>query len=202
MRKREVSSSLIPKRRDQSPLKSAVEPFTDVMIDLETLGNRPGCAILSIGAVEFGPQGLGRTFYVTVGKWSQIQLGLHESQSTLDWWKGQSPEARVVLEQSENDNDPKSIHTALLAFANWLSPTGLRTVKVWGNGSDFDNAILACCYAATGDAVPWQFWNNRCYRTLKNLRPEIKLERTGTYHNALDDAKTQARHAIQLLSSF
>jgi DNA polymerase III epsilon subunit-like protein len=57
---------LIP-RRDKSPLVPPVlEPMSDVMIDLETLGRRPGCAILSIGAVEFGPAGLGRELYIVL----------------------------------------------------------------------------------------------------------------------------------------
>ena len=34
-----------------------------VMCDLETLGRRPGCKLLSIGAVVFGPKGLGAEFY-------------------------------------------------------------------------------------------------------------------------------------------
>jgi len=34
---------------------------------------------------------------------------------------------------------------------------------------------------------------------LKGFVPQLKAVRTGTYHNALDDAKTQAVHACQLL---
>ena len=37
------------------------------------------------------------------------------------------------------------------------------------------------------------------YRTLKNLLPYIEMERVGEHHNALDDAKSQALHAIKLL---
>jgi exodeoxyribonuclease VIII len=48
--------------------------------------------------------------------------------------------------------------------------------------------------------VPWQFWNSRCYRTVKSLYPDNKLKRSGTYHNAVDDAESQARHLIELLA--
>lgn len=50
-----------------------------------------------------------------------------------------------------------------------------------------------------GRRAGWEFWNNRCFRTLKGMAPHIKTERQGTYHNALDDAKTQALHAIKVL---
>ena len=44
----------------------------------------------------------------------------------------------------------------------------------------------------------WDFWNNHYYRTLKGLAPLIKVQRGGVYHNALDDAKTQAAHALEV----
>ena len=45
----------------------------------------------------------------------------------------------------------------------------------------------------------WPYRNNRCYRTLKGLLPAIELERSGTHHNALDDAITQARHLQKIV---
>jgi exodeoxyribonuclease VIII len=93
-----------------------------------------------------------------------------------------------------------SLTAALAAFSGWLmEQSNLKSVRVWGNGSDFDNAILACAYKAVEQPVPWQFWNNRCYRTIKNLFPSIKMIRGGVHHNALDDAKSQARHAQLIL---
>ena len=196
--------SLIPKRRDRSPLKKPeqldLDPLTDVMIDLETLGRRPGCAVLSIGAVEFGPRGLGRELYVVVNRKSQVELGLHEDDSTLAWWAQQTEAARQVLDDA-GKKTAAPLEQALAQLTSWLTPIGLKRVKVWGNGADFDNAILSCCYGALKADVPWDFWNNRCYRTLKNLIPGPKLSRGGTYHNALDDAKSQALHAIELLKS-
>lgn len=173
-------------------------PMVDVMVDLETLGRRAGCAVLSIGAVEFGPGGLGREFYTVINRPSQRELGLFEDESTLKWWATQSEDACRVLFEAEQ-NQAVTLSAALGAFTNFLVPIGLKRVKVWGCGSDFDNAILTNLYAAVKADPPWDFWNNRCYRTLKSLIPSEKPRREGTYHNALDDAKTQALHAIQLL---
>jgi len=167
-----------------------------VMVDLETLGRGAGCVILSIGAVVFDEVTgeLGHTFYTSISRASCLAAGLTEDESTVTWWSRQAPEAQQALRDAESLEAP-SLTNALMEFAAFLNIND----EVWGNGSDFDNVILAAAYSATGMILPWKFWNNRCYRTLKNLRPEIKLERIGTHHNALDDAKTQAAHAIQLL---
>lgn len=169
-----------------------------VMVDLETLGRRAGCSVLSIGAVAFDPLlGLGKEFYVVVNNESCRQAGLIEDPATVEWWSKQNGQAQVVL--SEAANGGLQLKDALHQFKIYLGQFGLRKVKVWGNGSDFDNSILINCYAAIGQDIPWEFWNNRCYRTLKGLHPGSKLTRQGTYHNALDDAKSQALHAIQLM---
>lgn len=172
-----------------------------VMIDLETLGRRAGCAILSIGAVAFDAKAkeLGPELYTVVRLDSCEKVGLHIDPDTIAWWEKQSPEAQKVLKQARATRGNKMLSKALEELNKYLSQFDLKKVKVWGNGSDFDNAILINCFAAANLAAGWEFWNNRCYRTLKGLAPSIKVERVGTYHNALDDAKTQALHAIKVL---
>lgn len=183
----------------------------DVMIDLETLGRRAGCTILSIGAVGFNPKApvvhseddiaikktLGPELYVIVNRADCRALGLHEDPATLSWWDKQSRAAKAVVEEATNGGFP--LDEALDKLTTFLAQFDHKKVRVWGNGADFDNAILAHCYAAVGREPPWLFWNNRCFRTLKALYPRDKMVRTGTYHNALDDAKTQALHAAYLL---
>lgn len=174
----------------------------NVMVDLETLGQTPGCSILSIGAVAFDEKTkmLGQEFYKVVSNDSCEAAGLTIDSATLDWWDRQSEEARRVLEQS---NDPElclSLKYALEEFNIYLSQFNTKSLYVWGNGASFDNAILICAYRAVGVEPVWKYWNDRCYRTLKALAPEVKLNRKGTFHNALDDAKTQAEHAIEIFT--
>lgn len=166
-----------------------------VMVDLETLGTVPGCSILSIGAVYFDESGLGEEFYRPVSRLHCQELGLREDAGTIAWWNRQSPEARKVIALAEAEDAP-TVHQVLGELHTFLK---LRTnVKLWGNGADFDNPILACAYDAAELKQTWIAWNGRCYRTLKNIAPGPKLVRVGTYHNALDDAKSQALHAIEL----
>lgn len=192
--KKNPENPLAPRRKAIRPELPPVSDFEHVMVDLETLGRRPGCALLSIGAVAFNAKQLGPELYLVVER--EGQLGLHEDPETITWWGKQSDEARQVF---VNPNR-LVLMEALGAFTNYLDQFGLSRVKVWGNGADFDNAILICAYAAIGQSIPWMFWHNRCYRTLKGLVPEPRAQRQGTYHHALDDAKTQALHAIDLLA--
>jgi len=181
----------------------------NVMIDLETLGTRPGCTILSIGAVGFSPESSvlhSAPFYSVISRASCKNAGLHEDPQTVAWWSRQSEQARQVLNEANEwagekpENSDTSLFRVLWRFDRWLSQFNLSDVKIWGNGSDFDNAILAAAYAALGMEQPWPFWNNRCHRTLKSLCPQVDIRRgTGTHHNALDDASAQADQAIRCL---
>jgi len=163
-----------------------------LMVDLETLGTVPGCSILSIGAVFFDGENLGDEFYKVIHRKSCEEAGLHEDPDTIAWWNKQSIEATQVLRDSQLDGQ-NSLHSVLTEFNAFIKrDTG---VKVWGNGADFDNPILVCAYKAVGMKQGWLPYNGRCYRTMKNVAMEVpKLERVGTYHNALDDAKSQAMH--------
>lgn len=174
----------------------------DCMVDLETLGQRPGCVVLSIGAIFFDPKTgkLGPKFYKVVRTQSCLKAGLTTDQGTLDWWAGQPEPARQVVDQAQQKRGTLELSDALSKFGEFLQKQAGGHVRVWGNGSDFDNAILAVAYHAVDLELPWKFWNNRCFRTLKSLSAAkgIKMGREGTYHNALDDALTQAKYAIEI----
>ncbi len=171
----------------------------NVMHDLETLGKRPGFSIMSIGAVEFGASGLGREFYTAINRQSCLEAGLKEDPETVAWWNDQSPEARGIFDELERPETP-TLLVALLRFSTWLAEGSVyEPTKLWGNGAGFDQPILAAAYAAVGQRPVWEFYNERCFRTLKALGArELEPKRQGIYHNALDDAKHQARWAISL----
>jgi len=181
----------------------------DVMLDLETLGNGPGCAIVAIGAVPFAyhdgaAQIIGNGFYQVINVASSMCFGLRADASTLQWWGEQAPEARAVIDAAMDATMSQPVLAALALFDRWLEEVSGKSardsdVRIWGNGADFDNAILAHVYRVAGLEPPWKFFNNRCYRTLKNTGPKLPLLRVGTHHNALDDARTQALHAVNIL---
>jgi hypothetical protein len=170
----------------------------DMMQDLETLGQTPGCIPLSFGGVMMGPKGLGNELYVVFNTADCEKAGLFKEQSTLNWWAEQSSEAREVMKLAANKKTSVPLKTGLTQIAEFVTANGARGLRVHGNGSDFDNAILAVAFYKAGMKLPWEFWNNRCHRTNKAKMKGLEPKRQGTYHNALDDAKHQARHAIAL----
>jgi exodeoxyribonuclease VIII len=183
------------------------------MMDLETLGTVPGCVGFAIGAVEFLPNEnkLGREFYTLVSVSNSLDNLLTECPDTRAWWRKQSDEAKTALHAAEAEDAPQ-LSDALHALNGFLLGLGgLRSVRLYGNGADFDNPILRVMYDAA--SVPFMgskagFFGGRCYRTLKNLDELLgpryaapKLARQGTYHNALDDAKSQAQHLMDTLAA-
>jgi hypothetical protein len=163
-----------------------------IMIDIETLGTRPGDSILSIGAVKFDVEnGLGEEFYVGIDTESCKAFGLRAQKSTLEWWGEQSPKVREVAFSGKTGLD-----IALIKLAVWFPP--LENAIVWGNGANFDNAMVAAAYRAIKHDVPWHYWNDRCYRTIVAMFLKDRVERVGTKHHALDDAKTQALRLIHI----
>ena len=173
-------------------------PGSNVMVDLETLDTQPSAIILSIGAclVTHGEPSV--PFYRSISVDSCVDAGMTESASTRKFWDNQPAEARAVF------TDPNQIPViqALGDFAEYLRSFGSGSVRVWGNGSDFDNVILADAYRRFGFDLPWRFYNNRCFRTVRKLigAGMVEPERQGTYHNALDDAQHQARILGHMLS--
>lgn len=164
------------------------------MLDIETLGTRAGSVITSIGAVQFSALGLGREFYRRIDSTSCTEIGMTVDLETVNWWMLQGDEARAEMTR------PGEPVTAVLEdFAGWI---GGPDACIWGNGADFDNALVAEAYRRAGLSVPWKFWNNRCYRTVKSLLGrDIRMEREGTHHNALDDARDQARHFLAIMEA-
>lgn len=170
----------------------------DVMIDLETLGQTPGCVILSIGGVFFGPKGLGNEFYIVVNTDDSKKAGLFTEPSTIEWWEKQDPKAREVLKEAASKKDSVPLKVALDKLSDFIR-TGGGNVRIHGNGANFDEPILAVAYFKALRDSPWKFYNSRCHRTNKAKGPRgLEPKREGTFHNALDDAKHQARHAIAL----
>lgn len=170
--------------------------YTDVMLDLETVGTAPGSGIIAIGAVAFA-EGMPET------DWLQFQIppisraacrraGLTEDSATLAWWESQSLAAKAVFDLATNDESKcYGLYSALITFKENFFP---HDAYLWGNGSDFDNVLLQCAYKSVGMAPPWAYYNNRCFRTMKKQHAGTKEPAfQGTKHNALADAMHQTR---------
>ncbi|MCS2152404.1 3'-5' exoribonuclease [Scandinavium goeteborgense] len=174
--------------------------MNNLMIDLETMGNKPSAPIVAIGAVFFDPQTgeLGAEFYNAVNLSSDMALGAVPDGDTILWWLKQSAEARAAI----CTDDTLPIADALSELSAFISRNSEnpRYLKVWGNGSNFDNVILRAAYERAGHACPWQFWNDSDVRTMVLLGrqlgfdPKRDMPFDGVAHNALADARHQVKY--------
>lgn len=173
-----------------------------VMLDLETLGTRPGSTILSIGAVTFGEDENAipaSTFYYEIKRESCRTAGLVEDKETVRWWDNRRETPAYEIFSERRQAKAVTLLDALVLFHIWYSNLTLGGTIIWSNGADFDVPLLSEAYHLAGGKAPWGFRDVRCYRTLKNLFPAVRLTQVGEAHNALDDARTQAEHTIRLL---
>ncbi|HAL9903298.1 TPA: exonuclease [Escherichia coli] len=166
-----------------------------LMIDLETMGKNPDAPIISIGAIFFDPQtgDMGPEFSKTI---DLETAGGVIDRDTIKWWLKQSREAQSAIMTDEIPLDD-----ALLQLREFIDEnSGEFFVRVWGNGANFDNVILRRSYERQGIPCPWRWSNDRDVRTIVELGKAIDFDaRTaipfeGVRHNALDDARYQAKY--------
>ncbi|HDS4313769.1 TPA: 3'-5' exoribonuclease [Escherichia coli] len=166
-----------------------------LMIDLETMGKNPDAPIISIGAIFFDPQtgDVGPEFSKTI---DLETAGGVIDRDTIKWWLKQSREAQSAIMTDEIPLDD-----ALLQLREFIDEnSGEFFVQVWGNGANFDNTILRRSYERQGITCPWRYYNDRDVRTIVELGKAIDFDaRTaipfeGERHNALDDARYQAKY--------
>ncbi|PBU43158.1 exodeoxyribonuclease VIII, partial [Escherichia coli] len=169
-----------------------------LMIDLETMGTNSNAPIVVIGAVFFDPQTgeIGPIFYVVISLVDAMDKGAVPDGSTIEWWLAQSSEARSATLVNQIPLDD-----ALLQLREFIDEnSGEFFVRVWGNGANFDNVILRRSYERQGIPCPWRWSNDRDVRTIVELGKAIDFDaRTaipfeGVRHNALDDARYQAKY--------
>ncbi|MEI8519698.1 exonuclease [Escherichia coli] len=190
----EASDPLI-KANGHHNLTSTSRAGIHLMIDLETMGKNPDAPIISIGAIFFDPQtgDMGPEFSKTI---DLETAGGVIDRDTIKWWLKQSREAQSAIMTNEIPLDD-----ALLQLREFIDEnSGEFFVHVWGNGANFDNTILRRSYERQGIPCPWRYYNDRDVRTIVELGKAIDFDaRTaipfeGERHNALDDARYQAKY--------
>ena len=160
----------------------------DVMLDLETLGTRPGCVILTLGAVKFDPYSLREPdsgIYFRVDVDEQTALGREVQEDTLNWWLNQTEDIR---EEALGEQDRVSLSTLYRDLNKFL----VGVDSIWAQGPLFDFAILENLYRQCGWPTPWQYWQIRDSRTLFGVHGDPRVKGKAGLHNALEDCVSQA----------
>lgn len=176
----------------------AHKQYAHAVIDLETLGQRDDAIILSVGIVKLDLNGVlipkeeHGELYMALDVHDQLTKGRSVTDSTNRWWLNQSYEARKVFSEEKY-----SVLVALDYIKRFLyeGKPGPIDPMIWGNGPEFDNRILGNLFEQYGWEIPWSYRQNQSIRMIKGFFPDciesIRFE--GVQHNALDDARHEAR---------
>jgi len=184
--------------RDHADVDAALDRVAadtrHLMVDIETLGSRPGAAIASIGAVVFSPTGVLTEFECTVQLEGQPEQGLRLDVSTIKWWMQQSDAARGATFGQRGT----PLFRALTDLSIFATDEGVQ--DYWSHGATFDLVLLNEAALITG-APPLvkDFRRARDTRTLYEItgvNPKTFMG-AGTAHNAVDDARAQALAVIE-----
>jgi hypothetical protein len=171
---------------------------THIMIDLETLGTRPGAVILAAAFVRFSDEA-NCTLNLSITE--QQALGLEIDPETAAWWNDQ--ESRHPGAWAAATTNPQSLAAALPYFAQWVAWAGPDPL-FWCHGATFDCPLLGEVYRRAGIACPWggrEFWRVRDTRTLYDLAGiNPKDYAVPPPHIALNDAIGQTRAAKAALA--
>jgi hypothetical protein len=150
--------------------------------------------VLSLGAYGFNRDGNAVEFYCKFDAGKQDADGLNDERATMeDFWAKQSREA--FEEAFSGKTEPAN---GIGEFKHWFisnfSTDYKDSFRVWACGLDFDFPILKHFFKNYGYAMPWQFWTQYDYRTIKNIFARIKADEFNVAkHTALEDAKAQMR---------
>lgn len=161
--------------------------YDDISIDLETVSTRPDAAIVSVGAVCFDRRTgeLGPEFHL-VCDWKADAKG-HVHQGTLEWWRNQDPN-EVVFSNSIERYPLAKVLRELVVFAEVHS----SPLTFWWQRGNMDQVWLDHAFERCFMDTPWRFAQWMDQRTLcRELSAEVPFQ--GNKHDALDDAKHQAR---------
>ena len=160
-----------------------------ITFDLETLGNNPQSPIVQIGAVKFDKSGIINTFIRTIDIEDLQNYNFTVDYSTLKWWFAQDDKA---IKSVMNGSFP--LRKALEEFNNWI---GSEEFNLWSHAT-FDPPILRNNMDQVGLKSKFKHQVHKDIRTLNELAGDVKIEREGIHHNALDDAIFQSKY-IQLM---
>lgn len=161
--------------------------MTSIMVDIETLGTHPGCAIRSVGACVFdlATGKIGNHFYANVDPSSCDALGLFTDPKAAEWWAAQPREAQDALQSAQ-----MPLASVLEAFNGFYAGEG--GTELWCHGAGFDEPILRVAYRALSIAPAWHYRAPRDTRTLFALADYDCPP--GVLHHALQDAIQQVGH--------
>lgn len=177
----------------------------DIMVDIETLGNKMDSTIIQLAAMAFDIK-KGKTLHEfnQVADIEKNENRINVTGSTLEWWMRTNKELFSELLNSGEYSSEDLIR----AFHNWIKDIkriygeGETDFYLWGNGILFDNAMIRYQMESLKLEYPIFYRNDRDVRTIVDLagaksglsEKELKSKFNDELlvaHNAFDDVVYQ-----------
>ena len=157
---------------------------SDVMIDIETLSTEKNAAIVSIAAKKFNPfspENDGETLAIFVDIEDCKALGLHQSDSTIEWWKKNDAE---IYKYNFESTPRLPLKEAVEQLNNFIR----GSTRYWCQGMNFDCPILENAFRVVEITPAWKYWQWRDARTISKLHPAVGPRND---HNPAKDCENQ-----------
>lgn len=163
-----------------------------LMIDIETLGRRPGGVIWEVGAVVFDLEsGMeGAYFDRRIDVADAVAEGLEIEPETALWWQERGDVRR---------HGADTLRRVLSEFVEFVNDAD--TEAVWSWGMDFDFPILTHALNLVEMGPPWNYWEKRDARTVWHLAYG-DARRPSRGHVAVDDCRAAVEDLRDALRDF
>lgn len=170
--------------------------MTRLSLDTETLGTSAGSVILQIACTNVDNPT--KKFNCYIEPFHQLPLGLTVEAATADWWNNQPQKVRDKVFSGN-----ALLSEALTGLATFiLCERDSYSMEVWMNSPSFDSEkILQPAFKLLELPLPWQFYEERDFRTMKALGKDyfnFPFSKPTGAHDALVDAKAQGEYIYQL----
>lgn len=182
-----------------------------INFDTETLGLYENAVVTTLACCAFTFEDnvsydelVESGFFTKFNAFEQIKVYRRETtQSTVDWWKGQSEEAKVhSIKPSVND---VSLVEGLTRLTEYIKDSGYNWKKsyIWSRGNAFDLPKIESMYRNAGLNLPFNTFRVRDTRTyidvltgsdngyynLKDGEPKSFVKHHALHDTALDCAR-------------
>ena len=150
-----------------------------LMIDIEALGQKPGCSIFELGAVVFDLE--------TGVTGAQFLALIDPDNGFVDAATEQWHRERGTYPMP-GTAERVGITTALANFARWYQCLGWDIQTVWSWGATYDFPVLDSRWQEWGptEELPWKYYQAECARTIWR-RAFADLKHDPRPHQALED---------------
>lgn len=132
------------------------------MLDIETLGTKPGCPVAQIACLLWNTAT--NEVVEEFETFIRVQIGdITADAETIKWWYKQDDNLRDYVLNNPNAQYPVA---GFGNFSIWAKELEEKPLVWWCKGLDFDFPIIETKLRQHGFQVPWKYNNRRDFRTV------------------------------------